>query len=276
LSFSSWVSKAKVSKGKVGAKMPPPKKIRDVKLNEFRVEDLPISCGVLIVAPPGSGKSILAENIVFYRKHLYPVGKVFIGTEDDYDKLKNIFHPLYVSYGWDEDQVGEFVKRQKQQALDYKDKNAFERRAVLWFDDLSDNLKIWENQYIISLIKLGQRHWSQMALWCTQAAKDFPPAFRTSVSYVALGRNIEVEERKKLFIAYGSICGSQKKFDDIMDQVATKYSFVIIKKRADTNVLEECVFWFSPKILPPWTFGCQEYRKWAEARYNPSYEETAF
>ena len=255
--------------------MPPKKVIRDVKLDEFKIEELPVSCTILVVAPPGSGKSTLAENLVYYRKHLYPVAKVFIGTEDDYDKLKKIFHPLYVNYGWDEDQVAEFVKRQKQQALNYRDKEALERRAVLWFDDLSDNVRIWDNPNIISSAKNG-RHFSLFSIFVTQSSKDFPPAFRSSVAYVALGRNVEVEERKKLFTSYGSICGTQKKFDDIMDQVATKHSFVIIKKRADTNVMEECVFWFSPKLLPPWTFGCQEYKKWAEARYNPNFEDTVF
>jgi len=255
--------------------MPPPKKIRDVRIDEFRMEDLPIACTILIVAPPGQGKSTLAENIAFYRKHIYPVAKVFIGTEDDYDKLKKIFHSLYVNYGWDEDQVSEFIKRQKQQALNYRDKEALERRALLWFDDLSDNVKVWDNPNITALAKNG-RHMMVCGIWCSQLSKDFPPSFRSSISHVALGRNPEVEERKKLFTAYGSICGNQKKFDDIMDQVATKHSFVIIKKRADTNVMEECVFWFSPKPLPPWTFGCQEYKKWAEARYNPNFEDTVF
>lgn len=255
--------------------MPPKKAIREVRIDEFRIEDLPLACGILIVAPPGSGKSTFAENVVFYSKHKYPVAKVLIGTEDDYDKLKKIFHPLFVQYGWDEAQVVEFIKRQRQQALDFKDKNALERRAILWFDDLSDNVKIWENQNIINLVKNG-RHFSSLILYGTQAAKDFPPAFRTSISYVALGRNTEIEERKKLFVAYGSICGNQKKFDDIMDQIATKYSFVVIKKRADTNVMEECVFWFTPKVLPPWTFGCTEYRKWGDSRYNSNYEEVAF
>jgi len=255
--------------------MPPKKVIREVKIHEFRVEDLPLACAILIIAPPGSGKSTLAENLVYYRKHLYPVAKVFIGTEDDYDKLKKIFHPLFVNYGYSEDQVDEFLKRQKQQALTYKDKEALERRAVLWFDDLSDNIKVWENPNIIALSKNG-RHFSLLSIYCSQTAKDFPPAFRSSVSYVALGRNMEVEERKKMFLAYGSICGNQRKFDDLMDQVATKHTFLIIKKRSDTNIMEECVFWFQSKILPPWTFGSNEYKRWGEARYNKNYEENIF
>lgn len=252
--------------------MPPKKTIRDVKIQEFRIEDMPLACTFLIVAPPGSGKSTLAENLVFYRRHLYPVAKVFIGSEDDYDKLKQIFHPLFVNYKYSEDQVKDFVKRQRQQAFTYKDKEALERRAVLWFDDLSDNIKIWDHPDITLLVKNG-RHMSLFSLFVTQSAKDFPPSFRSSVAYVALGRNVEVEERKKMYIAYGSVCGNQRRFDDLMDQIAVSHSFLIIKKRSDTNVIEDCVFWFQPKQLPPWTFGCQEAKIWAKSRYDESYQE---
>lgn len=256
----------------------PPKKapIREVKIHEFAIEEMPISCGVLIVAPPGSGKSTLAENFVYYRKHLFPVAKIFIGTEDDYEKLSKIFHPLFVNYGYSSDQVEEFVKRERQQALTYKTKGDMRRRAVLWFDDLSDNVGIWDTPAIISLVKMGSRHWDLFGLWCTQSAKDFPPAFRSSVSYIAIGRTPEIEERKKLFIAYGSVCGNQKKFDDLMDQVATKHNFLIFKKRADTNAMEDCIFWYQTRVLPPWTFGCKEYKKWGEVRYNKNYEENVF
>jgi hypothetical protein len=253
----------------------PPKKIREIKVHEFEIESLPISCGFLIVAPPGSGKSTLAENLLYYRRHIFPVAKVFIGTEDDYDKLKKIFPSLYVNYGYDEDQLKEFVKRQKSQALKYP-KGSMERRAALWFDDVSDDLSIWKTKDISALVKLGSRHWDLFALWCTQAAKDFPPQFRSSVSYVALGRNTEIEDRKKLFTLYGSVCGNQRKFDDFMDQIARDHTFLIIKKRSDSNLLEECVFWYQTKILPPWTFGCPEYRQWADARYNKNYQEELY
>jgi len=260
-------------KPQLSRSMAPRKPIVQVKINEFRIEEMPIACGMAIIAPSGMGKTVLAENIIFYRKNLYPVGQVYIGSEDDYHKLKKIFHSLFVCYGLNEEQLTEFVKRCQDQAMKYP-QGAPERRAFLWFDDLSDDSSVWKTRNVTMLVKKS-RHWDLLSLWCTQACKDFPPAFRTNIAYVAMGRNYNEEERKKLW-AFATICGTQKKFYDLMDQVTGNHTFLIIKQRSDSNAIEDCVFWYQTVMLKPWEFGCKEYRKWGEMRYNPAYQEQIF
>lgn len=248
--------------------MPPKKAITTVQINEFQFESIPIACSFLIVGPSGCGKSVFAENLVYYRKHLYPVAKVFIGSEDEYEKLKEIFQPLFVHYGLSEAEVSAFIKREQTQALKYP-KDAMERRAILWFDDVSDDSSVWKSSNTTKLIKKS-RHWDLLALWLTQACKDFPPTFRTNVAYVVIGRTSNEEERKKLY-AFGGVCGNQRKFFDLMDQITEKYTFLIIKQRADTNNMEDCIFWYKTKPLSGWKFGSTQYRKWSDVRYNTNY-----
>jgi hypothetical protein len=101
-----------------------------------------------------------------------------------------------------------------------------------------------------------------------------PPGVRKSVSYVALAREPEPIERKKLYDNFGGMAGSYERFCDLMDQLTGDFTFLIFKKRSQSNNLEDCVSWFKVKPLKEWRFGCKEYRAHAEARYDPKYVDT--
>ena len=64
---------------------------REVIIDEFQLEDIPLSCTWIIIGAPGSGKTSLIENLAYYHKHKYPVARVFMGTEDGYQKFSDIF-----------------------------------------------------------------------------------------------------------------------------------------------------------------------------------------
>src|SRR5579863_3687212 len=86
---------------------------REITIKEFRIEDIPLSCTFILVGPPGSGKSSMIENLCYYNKHKYPVARIFMGTDDGYKKFCNIFHPLYVSNYYDENQEKSHILRQR-------------------------------------------------------------------------------------------------------------------------------------------------------------------
>ena len=110
----------------------------------------------------------------------------------------------------------------------------------------------------------------------SQYCVDMPPDIRKSVSYVAIAREPEEAERKKLYENFGGICGSYARFCDLMDQLTGDYTFLILRKRSQSNDLEQCVFWYRTKKLGDWTFGAKEYRDWGNERYDPNYVEQIF
>ena len=123
------------------------------------------------------------------------------------------------------------------------------------------------------LFKLGSQHWAQLAMIGSQYAIDMPPDVRKAVSYVALAREPEEIERKKLYDNFGGMAGSYSRFCDLMDQITGDYTFLIFKKRSQSNELEECVSWFRTKKMGDWKFGSKEYRAHGDARYDPKYVE---
>lgn len=217
-----------------------------------------------------SGKTTLIENLTYYHKHKYPVARAFIGTEGGYKRFCKIFHPLFVSNYYDEEEEKKHIERQRTLVLE----NHPTPYAVNILDDVSDDPTIYRTPTMRGLFKLGSQHWAQLLMVGSQYAIDMPPDVRKAVSYVAIFREPEEEERKKLYKNFGGLSGSYSNFCDLMDQLTGDYTCIIFKKRSQDNDMEKCIFYFKTKQLGNWKFGCKEYREWGEKRYNKSYKET--
>lgn len=243
-----------------------------INIPEFRIEDTPLSCTWIIVGPPGSGKTSFIENMAYYLKHRYPVSRIFIGTEGGYRRMCDIFHPLYVSNYYNEDEEKDHVRRQRICEMQ-NGKGYPGNYAVNIIDDASDDPKIYKTKVMKGLFKLGSQHWNQLFMLGSQYAIDMPPDIRKSVSYVAIFFEPEENERKKLYNNFGGLAGSYENFCDLMDQITGDYTCLIFKKRTQSKNMEDNISYFRTKQLKDWKFGCSEYRDWAKQRYNTQYQE---
>jgi hypothetical protein len=199
---------------------------------------------------------------------------LFIGTEGGYKSSCETFHPLYVSNYYDEKQEQEHLRRQKQCSL--QNYSGYEGNyAINILDDVSDDTKIFKTKTLKGIFKLGSRHWNQLFILGTQYVVDMPPDIRSATSYVAIFREPEETQRKKLYANFGGITGSYEKFCDLMDQLTGDHHCMIFNKRSQSNNREECIFWYQTKVLSKWKFGCDEYKRWAKERYNSEYVEEA-
>lgn len=246
--------------------------VESVEIHEFRIEDIPLSCTWIMIGAPGSGKTTLMENLCYYLKHRYPVARAFIGTEGGYKQMCRIFHPLFVSNYYSEDEERQHVLRQKTCGMENPSKYPG-NYAINIIDDASDDPKVYKSKVIRGFFKLGSQHWSQLGMIGSQYAIDMPPDVRKAVSYVAIFREPEEIERKKLYTNFGGMAGSYDNFCDLMDQLTGDYTCLIFKKRSQSNNISDNVFWYKTKVLDDWKFGCKEYRKWGEERYNKDYVE---
>lgn len=241
-------------------------------INEFRIEDLPLSCTIVLVAPPGYGKTSMIETLTYYRKHLYPVARAFIGTDSSYMDFSRIFGPLYTSNYYKEEEHKSSINRQRTCIME-NGKSYTGNHCITIIDDLSDDPKIYKAKPMRGTFKNGSQHWAQMFLLGMQYAIDMPPDVRKSVSYVFIGRETEALEREKIYNNFGGTI-PREYFNDLMDAICNDHTFIVIKKRSQSNDWLDNVFYLQTKQLPKdWKFGCQEYRKWNDARYNPAYVE---
>jgi hypothetical protein len=217
-------------------------------------------------------KTSLMENICYYHKHRYSIARIFMGTDAGYRKFCDIFHPLYVSNHYDEEQEKMHILRQRTCELE-NGKGHPSNYAINILDDVSDDPKIFKTKVMRGLFKLGSQHWNQLFMIGSQYAIDLPPDIRKATSYVAIFREPEEGERKKLYQNFGGLAGSYDNFCDLMNQLTGDYTCIIFQKRSQSNNMEECIFYYRTKVLPPWKFGCKEYKQWGKDRYNKEYVE---
>jgi hypothetical protein len=212
------------------------------------------------------------ENICYYLKHRYAVGRIFMGTETGYQKFCDIFGPLYVSNYYDEEQEKSHILRQRTCILE-NGKDDPSTYAINILDDVSDDPRIYKTKVMKGLFKLGSQHWNQLFMIGSQYAIDMPPDIRKAASFIVMFREPEEIERKKLYDNFGGLAGSYKDFCFLMDEICKDFTCIIFKKRSQSNNKEDCIFWYKTKVLEPWKFGCNEAREWQKNRYNANYVE---
>lgn len=244
-----------------------------LNIKEFDVASIPLSCTIMLVAPPGSGKTVLMEYIAYCNKHRYIGGRAFVGTADAYKKWSHIFHPLFTSNYYDTDEEALHIRRQNH--IELQNARGYMGNYVInILDDVADDASILHSKEIISLFKNGSQHYAQLLMLGTQTCMDVPPAIRTTCSYAIIGRFLNPNDAEKLFKNFGgAVNGDKALFMSLLKQITGDHIFLVLKLRNPSGKIEDNVFWIKGAILPSWKMGCKEYREWAERRYNKDFKE---
>lgn len=245
-----------------------------VDVSEFDPRSIPMSSTWVVVGAPGSGKSTFMENMMYYNKDRYPSGRASVGTETGYQRMCEVMHPLFVSNDYNEEDHTRLANRQnlciRENGLDY-----FGNFSVNMMDDVGSPT-MFKLEIMRNMFKRGSQHWKQLNMIGTQYAIDFPPDIRKSVTYVALFNEPDDNERKKLYANFGGTAGTYQDFCNLMDTVCEPYTCLIIKKQRPSKNKSENFFWFKTRQLSMWKFGCDEWRKWGEERYNKNHVDAIF
>ena len=248
--------------------MPPKNKTKnnEVLIHEFPMHEMKANSKIVIIGKPATGKSILIRDIVKAYRHQLPVAKVFSGTEENNHFYSEVFPDLYIHSEYSEKEMEDFAKRQKLAMRNNPD-NA---KGLLIIDDCSDDPKFFNRPLFQKFYKNG-RQWEMMFILALQYGMDIRPVIRTNIDYVFIFREPNERNRKALHTNYAGILGSYEDFCDVMDQITEDHTALVIDNREQSNNISDCVYYYKAKIHEPFSFGCTEYKQWAEQRYNPNY-----
>jgi len=221
---------------------------------------------IVVIGKPGTGKSTLITGLLYAKKHIFPIGMAMSGSEDTNHAFAEIMPSTFVYNEYDEEKIKDFVKRQKlaRQHLS----NSW---GVLILDDCTDDPKVFNKPLQNALFKKG-RHWKMMYLLSLQYAMDIKPAIRTNIDGIFILREPIESNREKIYRNYASIIPTYELFCDLMDQLTEDYHSIYIHNATRSNKWQDCVFyWKAPRAPKGWKFGCPEYWKFHEDRYNTEY-----
>lgn len=213
-----------------------------------------------------TGKSVLLKSILYAKKHIFPVGMVFSGTEDANKAFSTHFPETFVYESLDIDRLQSFIRRQKiaRQHLE----NPW---AALVIDDCTDDPRVLKDKVFGSLLKNG-RHYKMLMILSLQYCMDFPKGLRPSIDGVFILREPNLANRKSLYENFGGIIGDFKTFCDYLDQITDDFTALYIHNRSTSNRVEDNVFWY--KAVPPpdeFKFGSKEYWTFHKARFDENF-----
>lgn len=215
-----------------------------------------------------TGKSTLIASLLYAKRHIFPVGMVFSGTEDSNHFYERIFPRTFIYNNYDEDQLRSFVKRQK-----IAKEHCQNPWAVVLSDDCTDDPRIFNKPLQQGMFKRG-RHWKMWYILSLQYCMDVKPVIRTNVDGTFILREPNLKNRRSLWENYAGCIPDFGQFCDIMDELTDNFTALYIHNATRSNKLEDCLFWYKAKPIPDgFKLGCPEFWEFDKARYNENYVE---
>lgn len=249
--------------------------IRHIKIKELNTDIISPksvsdynSSKICIIGKSGTGKTTIIKSLIHEKSHIIPIGMVFSGTEDSNHFWSGVFPETFIFNGLDMDRLESFVRRQRisKQYLE----NPW---AVILLDDVMDDPKILNRPFFHGMYKNG-RHWNMLFILSSQYSMDIRPAIRTNIDCTFILREPNFRNRKCMWENYASIIPDFRDFCQIMDQITTDYTALVIVNSVQSNNWQDCVFWYKARPVPKdWKFGCKEYWDFHNERYNKEYVE---
>ena len=209
---------------------------------------------VVIIGKPDSGKSVLMKEIVYKKKHQYPVVCVANGNEDANDYYKSSFPETCIHT----ELTDELIEGVRQRQIIAK-KHLVNPWLMFLKDDVVDSSSHFKRASIITFYKRA-RHWNLLSVLGLQYAFEIPPAIRVCIDYTFIFREANLPIRKVLYENFASIIPTFKLFCKIMDEITGDYTALVINNRITSNNPEDCVFWYkaNPELGKGLKYCCED------------------
>lgn len=219
--------------------------------NENNWYDKSRASKLVIIAKPGTGKSVTIASIMYHMRHKIPYGIVINGTEDTSQEFGAFFPTTFVYDSYSEEPIRKLIARQKA-LIQARKPNPW---AILVINDCAHG-GFFKSALQQELYK-NARHWYILYIVALQYAKDIPLMIRAAVDMTFILRENNKIMRRIMYDNYGSVIPTFAEFDRIMTQFCTNYGMLVIDNMSNTETWQQNVFWYKCPDLTKveWRFG---------------------
>lgn len=141
-----------------------------MNFSKFKMENMKIDTRVAIIGPPGSGKTTIIKEILYYFQNVLNTVMIFSGSEELNDVYKKIVPDLFIYKDVDEDTLKRFLFRQ-QNIKHELGSDSPEMPAAIIIDDCMGN-KSWTRFNTTAEIFKNGRHFKTFLLVTLQHCMD--------------------------------------------------------------------------------------------------------
>jgi hypothetical protein len=245
--------------------MTPQETSNTMAFKRFVPRDMKTASVCLLVAKRGSGKSVLARDILFHKRHAFTAGVVCSPTEDSDPHFSKFIPPVLIYDDFDTNAIEKLISRQRKLCKLGKATPVF---VVL--DDCAFDKKNMNSKVMKKLLYNG-RHYHIFCLICVQYLHDVSPGLRANVDYVFVLR--ENMYRDKLYKNFFSMVPNLATFNSIMDAVTSDFGCLVLDNTGNSNNLTEFLYHYkSDRKLKPFKMCSQQLWRLSEKRFNKEYD----
>jgi hypothetical protein len=239
------------------------------KVYRFDPRKLP-NVGVFVfVGRTGSGKTVLMEDILSYKRHYFKRAVVMTGSPGAADTFKEHFPLIFIHDRYDEDLLQRLLDKQ------VFDKHMGKLRPLLVvLDDLGYMAKNIQKSEVIKRIFMAGRHFGILLLFSMQYCKAFDPDLRSQVSYIFTCFEKNPQNRERIYEAYNTIFPNFREYDKVMTQCTQNREVMVMSNDfSQSMAVSDNVFWYKAPYPPlKWKLNeggsCWRY---FERHFDPTY-----
>lgn len=218
---------------------------------------------VVLIGRRDTGKSFLVRDLLYYHQDI-PIGTVISGTEAGNSFYSNHVPKLFIHEEYNMTIIDNILKRQKtvlkqitKDIATYKKSSIDGRTFVILDDCLYDSS--WTRDKLMRMLFMNGRHWKIMLVITMQYPLGIPPNLRTNIDYVFILREPYISNRKKIYDNYAGMFPTFESFCQIMDQCTENYECLVINNNANSNRLQDQIFWYKAEPHADFKLGSREF-----------------
>ena len=233
-----------------------------------------------------TGKTTLVFNCLYHHRDIGS-GVCISGTDDGVENYSKIMPEIAVYEKYDKHIIKRLIQQQKKKRQIKKKhyEKKFGRRLTkqewetltkpspvyLIMDDCLYG-KEWTKDEDMRYIFMNGRH-NQIFFFLTmQYPLGIPPELRTQLDYVFILRENITNNRKKIFENFAGMFPNLNVFSNVMDSLTEDYHCLVIANNAQSNRIEDQVFWYKAEIHDDFTIGSKEFWRFSEKYFNEEYD----
>ena len=246
-----------------------------LELKKFDITRIQDDNVVVLLGKRKTGKSFLIKDIMYYHRDI-PVGTVISGSESSNGFYGKMVPSLFIHDEYKPEIIEKYLKRQKIMCTKFNKevalygKSMLDPRAFLIMDDcLHDSC--WKRDTNIRYIFMNGRHRKVLFLLPMQYPLGVPPDLRTNVDFAFILRENNYNNRKRIYDNYASIFPSFELFCLVMNEITQGYGCLVIDNTANSNKLEDCVYWYEAEDHGEYCLGSHVF--WDAHNQNVDNEE---
>ena len=218
---------------------------------------------VVLIGRRDTGKSFLVRDLLYYHQDI-PIGTVISGTEAGNSFYSKHVPKLFIHEEYNMTIIDNILKRQKtvlkqitKDISTYKKSSIDGRTFVILDDCLYDSS--WTRDKLMRMLFMNGRHWKIMLVITMQYPLGIPPNLRTNIDYVFILREPYISNRKKIYDNYAGMFPTFESFCQIMDQCTENYECLVINNNANSNKLQDQIFWYKAESHADFRLGSREF-----------------